>query len=314
MDNSFHVYKNSVLVSAFVVYKCMVEYTQKSRKDILIMVDVEKSREYKVVKHNDLIQKARYNLSVNQQKLIAYVISLIKPTDKDLMRYELSVADFCELCGIDREHFYTEFKNIMLDLDSKSFLVETEEKIFNFRWFSEFEYIKGKGKVIVQLNSNLKRYLLDLYGHYTQYELYNILAIKGKYAIRVYELFQSYFNSKSSKSAEKIVSLADLKKLLLAENYDDYRAFRRRVLEPSILEINDYTDLTVVYQPIRTGKQITDIKFIIKRKVYPSNYAAYINTIDRLNKKNGQIQGQISLWDMPEETFKSDNMITITND
>lgn len=276
------------------------------------MIDIEKAREYKVVKHNDLIQKARYNLTVNQQKLIAYVISLIKPTDKDLMRYELSVADFCELCGIDKEHFYNEFKSIMLDLDSKSFLVETEEKIFNFRWFSEFEYLKGKGKVIVQLNSNLKRYLLDLYGHYTQYELYNILAIKGKYAIRFYELFQSYFTSKGTKSTEKTVDIAELRKLLIAENYNEYRAFRRRVLEPSIFEINEYTDLTVSYEPIKQGKTVAAIKFIVKRKVYPSNYAAYINTIDRINKKNGQIKGQMSLFDMPEDTFKQDRKITIT--
>lgn len=276
------------------------------------MMNVEQAREYKVVKHNDLIQKARYNLTVNQQKLIAYVISLIKPTDKDLMRYELSVVDFCDLCGIDKEHFYTEFKEIMIDLDRKSFLVETEEKIFNFRWFSEFEYIKGKGKVIVQLNSNLKKYLLDLYGHYTQYELYNILAIKGKYAIRFYELFQSYFTSKREKKTEKTIVLDELKKLLLAESYTDYKNFRVRVIEPSLFEINTYTDLTVNYEPIRTGKYITNIKFVVSRKAYPSNYAAYINTIDRINKKNGQIKGQISLFDMSEDNFKQDKMITIT--
>ena len=70
---------------------------------------LDEKRDYRVVKANDLIQRARYNLTVNQQKLIAYVISLIKPTDKELMMYEISVADFCELCGIDKTYFYTEF-------------------------------------------------------------------------------------------------------------------------------------------------------------------------------------------------------------
>lgn len=267
------------------------------------MQDVEKSRTYQVIKHNDLIQKARYNLTVNQQKLIAYVISLIKPTDKDLMRYEIAVSDFCELCGIDKTYFYTEFKEIMLDLDKKSFLVETEEKVFNFRWFSEFEYIKGKGKVVVQLNSNLKRYLLDLYGNYTQYELYNILAIRGKYAIRFYELFQSYFKSKKAKKTEETIELKELKRMLLAESYTDYKNFRVRVLEPSIKEINTYTDLSVTYEPLKQGKVVAAIKFVIRRKTYPSNYAAYIKTIDRINERNGQIKGQISLFDMSEETF-----------
>ena len=103
-----------------------------------------------------------------------------------------------------------------------------------------------------------------------------------------------------------------MKKILIVENYDDYRAFRRRVLEPSIFEINEYTDLTVQYEPIKSGKTITDIKFIINRKAYPSNYAAYVNTIDRINKKNGQIKGQISLFDISEDNFKSSDTITIT--
>lgn len=276
------------------------------------MIDTEKSRAYKVVKHNDLIQKARYNLTVNQQKLIAYVISLIKPTDKELMKYEIHVADFCELCGIDKTYFYTDFKDIIDNLDSKSFWVETEDKIFKFRWFSEVEYIKGKGKILVQLNSNLKKYLLDLYGHYTQYEIFNILAIKGKYSIRFYELFQSYFTDKSIKKTEKIIELSELKKLLLAENYKDYKDFKKRVLIPSIQEINNYTDLTVECTPIKTGKSITDIAFVINRKTYPSNYAAYIRTIDKINERNGQLKGQISLWDMPEDSFKTDKKIMVT--
>ena len=267
------------------------------------MQNFEKSINYPVVKHNDLIQRARYNLTVNQQKLIAYVISLIKQEDKDLMMYEISVADFCELCGIDKTYFYTEFKELLLDLDKKSFLVETDTKIFNFRWFSEFEYLKGQGKIRLQLNSNLKRYLIGLSKKYTIYTLYNILGIKGKYSIRLYELFKSFFMNKWSKQCSKEMDLEELKKLLLAENYKDYRDFRRRVLEPSIKEINDYTDLTVSFTTIKKGKNIKGLVFSIDKKQYPSSYAAYIKTIDRLNEKNKQIKGQISIFDLKEEDF-----------
>lgn len=271
------------------------------------MKDFDKSINYPVIKHNDLIQKARYNLTVNQQKLIAYVISLIKQEDKDLMMYEISVADFCELCGIDKTYFYTEFKDLLLDLDKKSFLVETEEKVFNFRWFSEFEYIKGKGMIRLQLNSNLKRYLIGLSEKYTRYELYNILAIKGKYSIRLYELFKSYFMNKWQKYCEKEIELDELKKLLIAENYTDYRDFRKRVIEPSLKEINDYTDLTVTFDAIKEGKFIKRLGLKIHKKEYPSSYAAYIKTIDRLNKKNKQIKGQMSIFDLKEEDFLSGN-------
>jgi plasmid replication initiation protein len=217
--------------------------------------------------------------------------------------YEISVADFCELCGIDKRYFYTEIKEIVDDLDNKSFWVETEEKLFKFRWFSEFKYLKKKGKMKIQLNSNLKNYLVDLYQHYTQYELYNILAIKGKYAIRFYELFQSYFMTKNAKKTTKTVDIIELKKLLMAEKYENFVGFRRRVLEPSIEEINTYTDLTVEYNYIKTGKFITALEFNISRKQYPSNYAAYTSTIERINKRNKQVKGQISIFDLSEEEF-----------
>ena len=90
----------------------------------------------------------------------------------------------------------------------------------------------------------------------------------------------------------------------MAENYDVYAAFRRRVLEPSLEEINMYTDLTVECKPIKENKTIIALEFDIKRKEYPSNYAAYKNTIDRINKKNKQIKGQMSIFDLKEEEFE----------
>ena len=265
------------------------------------MNDLDKSRNQLVVKDNDLIRKARFNLTLNQQKLIAYVISLIKPTDKELMMYELSVADFCELCGIDKTYFYTEFKEILLELDKKSFFVETDEKAFNFRWFSEFEYLKGKGKIRLQLNSNIKRYLIELSESFTQYELYNILALKGKYSIRLYEWFKSY-----SFMRRKDIDLDSLKKVLEAENYVNFKDFRTRVLTKAIEEINEFTDLVVSYELLKEGRKVVGIEFYISKKEPLERYGSYRKTIDTLNKKNKQINGQMSIWDRSEEEFSNE--------
>lgn len=267
------------------------------------MQNVEQERDYKVVKANDLIQRARYNLTVNEQKIICYVISKIKPDDKELMQYSISIDDFCELCGIEKKYFYEEFKELFLNLDKKSFLVETDKEIFNFRWFSEFKYVKGTGTVKVQLNSNLKEYLINLYGKYTTYELWAILSLRSKYSIRFYELFQSYFVRKWQKKVQKEVELEELKKLLMAENYTEYKNFRRRVLQPAINEINEYTDLSVSFTPIKKVRKVIAIQFNIVKKEYPNNYNAYMKTIDRLNKKNNQVKGQMSLFDLQEQDF-----------
>ena len=262
------------------------------------MVNIESERNQLVVKDNDLVRKARYNLTVNQQKIIAYLISKIKPTDKELQKYEISIFDFCELCGINRSSFYTEIKDIVDSLDNKTFWVETNEKIFKFRWFSEFEIIKGSGKVNITLNSNIKKYLIDLRENFTQYELYNILALKGKYSIRLYEFFKSY-----SFMREKKFDINELKKILQAEHYINYKDFRNRVLEKAVREINQYTDIEVSYTTENKGRKIIALTLYIKKKEPLDKYISYTNTIERINEREGQVKGQISIFDRSEDEF-----------
>ena len=260
---------------------------------------IESERDQLVVKDNELIRKARYNLTVNQQKIIAYIISKIKPTDEEFTKYEISVQDFCDVCGIDKVYFYSEIKEIIDNLDNKAFWVETNEKFFKFRWFSEVEIIKGSGKVNLLLNSNIKKYLLQLQESFTQYELYNILALKGKYSIRLYEWFKSYSFLK-----EKTVAIDKIKHILDAENYTEYKAFRRRVIEPAIKEINEYTDLEVNYNKIITGKSVSGLIFYIRFKEPLERFGSYRHTIEELNKRAGIAEGQMSIFDKQEDDFE----------
>lgn len=261
----------------------------KAEKAGSIMIDARKERSYLVVKDNDLIQKARFNLTVTQQKIIAYIISKIKQDDKEFKYYTISIIDFCYLCGIDKEHFYTEIKEIIDDLDKKSFWVETDDMIFKFRWFSEVKIIKGSGQVKILLNSEIKKYLLELSKNYTSYELVYILAMKRKYSLRLYEWYKSYSYQK-----KKEISLEDLKHILMAESYNTYRDFRRRILEPAIEEINYYTDLEVKYSKITRGRKVVGLIFYIRFKEPLERYSSYLKTLDKINENNKQIQGQMN--------------------
>ena len=49
---------------------------------------LEEERNQLVVKHNALIQKTRYSLNTQQQKIILYLISKIKPDDDELKEYD----------------------------------------------------------------------------------------------------------------------------------------------------------------------------------------------------------------------------------
>ena len=64
------------------------------------MIDITpemKALEKQVVKANDLIQKSRFNLSLQQQKIVLYLISQITPYDEEFKLYEFSILDFCRI-------------------------------------------------------------------------------------------------------------------------------------------------------------------------------------------------------------------------
>ena len=173
--------------------------------------------------------------------------------------------------------------------------------MIRFRVFSESEYNEGEGSITVMLNSRLKEYLLNLKNNFTSYELWNILSLKSKYSIRLYELFKSYEYQHSKK-----FELEELKGLLCAESYSRYGNFAARVIEPAVREINQYTNLDVSYKAIHQGRthKVVGIEFKIRTKSNLDAFQAYIETDTRIKNKNKQVPGQLSLFGPEHEKDK----------
>lgn len=248
--------------------------------------NIEKKRNLMVVKDTEFIQKVSYNLTTNEQKLVIYCIASITPNDKTLHWINIKVSDFCEVCGIDKNHFYSDFKSLIKNLDSKTYWIETEEKDFLFRWFSEAEYIKSTGTVRLLLNSNLSQYLIRLQTKYTKYELYNILALKSRYSIRLYEIFKSYKYA-NKKQAIIELNLEDLKKQIGATNksLDNFAELKRKVIDKAVNEINEFTDIKVSYEiGEKYRKKVISLVFTISEKsIYDTAFSLH-RTLNRLDK------------------------------
>jgi plasmid replication initiation protein len=217
-----------------------------------------------VVKHNDLIQKSRYNLSTQEQKIILYLISKIKPEDTDLILYEFNIKEFCEICGIDETSGknYSNLKETIINLKRKCFWIPIGNGIeATVSWIDKAIINKSSGTIKIKLDNDLKPFLLELQRNFTRYELDYILTMKSKYSIRLYELLKSYeFMSMRTFDVE------NLQILLSAENYKNYSDFRLYALEPALREINIYSDIKVTYEAKKKGKKYDKITFEIKEK------------------------------------------------
>ena len=220
--------------------------------------------EYKVVKSNDLIQKSRFQLSVQEQKIILYVISKIKPDDENFIIQNIKITEFCRICGIDYDNGknYKNIKDTIKTLADKSIWLALENGSESLiRWINKAWIHKKSGIIKIRLDDDMKPYLLQLQERFTQYELFYTLSMRSQYSIRLYELLKSYENLHT-----KIFDTDDLKKLLMCENYRNFTDFQRFVLDISMREINNFSDLTIHYKTIKENKRFAKIEFTIKIK------------------------------------------------
>ena len=247
--------------------------------------EIETKREYWVVKGNELIQKNRFELSLTEQKTIAFICSMIKKSDNApyQLEYEFNIRDYCKVCGIDYAggKNYKNIKATLKHLSDRSMWLDDGESETLMRWLSYVKINKNSEKVFIEIDRTIAPFLFELKEKFTKYQLYNILAMKSAFSVRIYELLKSYAYQRS-----KIFDLDELKRLLEVENVKSYVRFpdfRRKVLEKAQEEINELTDLSISYEPITKGRKVTKIEFRIELKSPIDRAIAGATANDRLN-------------------------------
>lgn len=250
-------------------------------------------RNRQVVKANELIQKSRFSLSVQQQKIVLYLISQINAYDTEFKLYEFSIQDYCKVCGIDYQsgQNYQAIKTSIKEIADKSIWVEKENgEETLLRWIEKPYVNKKSGVIRIRLDEDMKPYLLQLKKNFTQYELLWTLHFNSKYSVRLYELIKS-IHFKELESYTRQYSLDELRKLLDAETYTTYQTFKTRVLIPAVNEINSYSDKNLSYEPITQGRSVCYIRFTITTKEVMER----LQLQDSLEKEFGT--EQLTLWD-----------------
>jgi len=221
-------------------------------------------REHLIVKRNDLIQKSRHQMDLQEQKIILYMISKIKPHEKDFKEQVFSVAEFCRVCGLDGDNGgnYAYIKKTFGKLRARFVWVTLEDgSETTLGWVTGVTINKQSGIIKVRFDDGLKPYLLDLHESFTQYSLVYTLAMQSQYSVRLYELLKSYQYKKCV-----TFDVEKLKKLLFAETYDRFNNFKQRILDTAVKEINKLTDIWVTYELIKEGRKFNEVRFDIHQK------------------------------------------------
>ena len=215
-----------------------------------------------VRKSNDLIQNAMYSLTLSQQKLMLHIFAMIKPSDTELPRYEMSIYEFLKLCGVDPHNgsMYKQVKKNIEDIANAKvqwIRLAGTQKITMFRWLSSATIDEGTGKIVLTLDQSLKPHLIQLKEFYTTMNITYTLPMKSQYSIKIYELCKSYQNlylEKKKKGEPLVWSIETLKKQVDC-NASNWAHVRRTVLDKAKSEINGKTDILFDYAVYEKDRQ-----------------------------------------------------------
>ena len=177
---------------------------------------------------------------------------------------EIPMKAFCELLGFDSKNF------AVLDKQIKKLQTTIIEWIDNPDEFGRVSFFSYTGRKAGQFRYRFDPELEKKLYHPELYARINILSLslfKSRYAIALYENLARYRPNKSRgfPGGSPVWEMAYFRELMgLGTLYKDLRDLQKRVIFLAVEEINEVSDLKVTYRPIKTGKNITHLKFLIE--------------------------------------------------
>lgn len=223
-----------------------------------------------VVKSNKLVQ-ALQSLTLSETRLIQLAIIDARETGQGLSAdepLELSALRYAKAFNLSPDTAYLALIEAEDSLFKRQFTIANEDgSLTKSRWIQDANYKKGEGRILVTLTRVVIEHITKIDGfsqYFTSYHLKKTSDFKSVYAVRLYELLMQW----KALGKTPIFELNKFRSQLgIAVNeYTRMEAFKRRVLDIAIDQINEFSDITVEYEQHKNGRSILGFSFNFKYK------------------------------------------------
>lgn len=228
-----------------------------------------------VVKDNALIN-ASYNLELTEQRLIMLAIINARESGQGITadsKLEIHASDYAKLFNVSADAAYKALREAVNNLFNRQFSYTAEYKktgkvgIVRSRWVSRIFYVDDLALLEITFAPDVVPLITRLEEHFTKYEAKQVAHLTSKYATRLYELLIAW--REVGKVPQLELSEFRNRLGLVDSEYTAMSDFKKRVLEPSIKQINEHTDITVTYEQHKKGRIISGFSFKFKQKQQP---------------------------------------------
>ena len=235
------------------------------------IINIKHNKNNIVKKHNSLI-KAKGKLSTTAQKMLLMLISMIKKEDKNFHEYAININDYKKNINSTNKE-YNFYLQAALELIENPF--EVTKGIW-FNWCNMVDIKSMPGYIIFTIHPKLKPYLLSLKNNFTTYNLVNVLNLKSKYSIKIYELFIKKYNTvKNYKTKQQKITfnieIEELKDFLKIPKSYNYAMFKKQAILKAQEDLLKYTNIRFTFTEIKRSRKIHSLDISLIRNNKGSN-------------------------------------------
>lgn len=249
-----------------------------------------------VVKSNQMVE-ASYKLTLQEQRIILFMASLIQKNDEEFKPVELSIDDFVKLLQVEGNSYHKEIEDITSKLRKRELIIKKPDSKLQVGWLSSAEYFYGKGYVRLRFDPELKPYLLQIKESFIKYQLKDVIRLKHLYSIRFYELLKQY-----ETIGWRYFVLEELKEILgiSPDEYKLYSNFKLKILQPVKKEFDlkyaeKELDFTFEYEEKKEGRRIAGLRFEILKPPVQLELPGYDSETNKVDiQPQNALEGELS--------------------
>jgi len=227
---------------------------------------LNEDKKVEIQKHSATVQISN-KITAQQRKIynaLLHVSKSLLEDDKNRQTFFVKQSHLKRLCGdqsTNNKQLQNNLKGLMSTIVEFNILKKDNTRLWHASTLLA-EATIDNGKVYFAFGPTVKKTLLKP-EYYVLLDLNIIKGLQSKYAIALYENARDY-----SKSGIPKMSLETFREIMgiSKKKYKSFSDLKKRVIEPSVDEINSKTDLKISYELFKEGRRYKYIKFKIENK------------------------------------------------
>ncbi|CED58031.1 putative replication initiation protein (plasmid) [Aliivibrio wodanis] len=219
-----------------------------------------------IVHANQLVD-ASYHFSLIEMRVLALASTKIDSRKNKVGEIRIDVSEYDRAYGITNNRSYGDLRDAVKSIMRKPVKLSDGSKIRELSWLvmNEYEADDCGSHVLIEFSPKIEPYLFDLKERFTSISFEYAARLNTAFSFRLYQWLKKvqHLNSHKKNGAVEVIFSIDWMKeqAKIKGEHSRWGHFHDRVIKPAVDKINAETDISVFYEPVKSGRKVSAVQF-----------------------------------------------------